>query len=125
MVLRLLVVLSCVVGDWLIVGTMDSTHLWPLLCPTHAALCTLEEFESAIAFGRKRRDCSAPDEDESSSSDLSSSAGAQQQDHFTFSQYLSASILLGLVALCAVLGLRSQRKKPKSRWGEERANLLG
>ncbi|TYZ60052.1 hypothetical protein PybrP1_007243, partial [[Pythium] brassicae (nom. inval.)] len=86
-------------------------------------LCTLEEFESAIAFGRTRRNCSAP-EDDTSSSDLSSS-GAQQRDHFTFSQYLSASILLGLVALCAVLGLRSQRKKPKSRWGDEGANLLG
>lgn len=90
--------------------------------PLRTALCTLAEFESAIAFGRTPRNCSAPEEEDDSSDLLSSGAS---EGHFSFSQYLSASILLGLVALCAFLGLRSQRKKPKSRWGDEGTNLLG
>lgn len=51
---------------------------------------------------------------------------AEQPKHFSLSQYVSASILLGLVALCAFLGIRSQRKNSRGRWGGgESKNLLG
>lgn len=88
-----------------------------------SALCALEDFEKAIAFGRTRRSCSAPVT--ATSSVLIS---AEQPKHFSFSQYVSASFLFGLVALCAFLGIRSQRKskKTRGRWGgDEAKNLLG
>lgn len=94
-----------------------------LLCLLLAALCTLAEFESAVAFGRTRRNCTAPVESASSPSALLSTSESKA---FSPSQYFSAAILLGLVVLVALLGIRSQRNaRSKSRWGDESATLLG
>jgi hypothetical protein len=95
----------------------------PVLIPECSdTLCDIKDFLKALEFGRTRRDCDAP-----VIADASKLISDSQPKSFSFSQYASATILLGLVALCAFLGVRSQRgkKSRRGRWGDENDNLLG
>uniref|UniRef100_K3XBI8 Histidine acid phosphatase n=1 Tax=Globisporangium ultimum (strain ATCC 200006 / CBS 805.95 / DAOM BR144) TaxID=431595 RepID=K3XBI8_GLOUD len=97
----------------------------PVLIPEcNDTLCDIKDYLKALEFGHTDRNCDSPVTADSSVliSDSQSASG------FSFSQYASASVLLGLVALCAFLGIRSQREKKSrgsGRWGDENDNLLG
>lgn len=90
-----------------------------------AGLCDIDDFLKAFEFARTPRHCKLPkkhdDEDEDPAVLVSV---ASPSDTFSASQYLSTGILLGLVALCVILGVRVMRSPNRSRRQEATA-LLG
>ncbi|GLE05258.1 hypothetical protein PINS_up014258 [Pythium insidiosum] len=92
----------------------------PLRIPECAdTLCDIDDFMKAVDFARTPRNCTLPE-------DVSSLSTWSHHRRFTWSQYASTFILVGLVVLCAYLGIRSRREEKMRRLqGEDRAILLG
>lgn len=92
----------------------------PLRLPECAdTLCDIEDFLKAVEFSRTDRQCALPVQ-ESTSADLSTASNTPP----AWSKYLSAGILLGLTALCALLGFQSHRQRMKHQAKPERRALL-
>jgi hypothetical protein len=95
-------------------------------CTFTPALCDIDDFLKAFEFARTPRHCKLPKkhkhEDEYPAELVSA---ASPSDGVNASQYISTGVLLGLVALCVILGVRVMRSPSRSRRGHESTALLG
>lgn len=90
----------------------------------YPGLCDIKDFLKAFEFARTPRHCKLPKKHEDDTPAASALASAPSSSSFGASQYLSTFIILGLVALCAIFGIRMYRSNRRlSR--EEMSSLLG